>query len=415
VKLPAVLFDLDMTLLDTSALMEARAQQDWNFVTNHLHLARPFSVNPEPAPHKVPALLRQLGHKVAVVTSSPRWYAEALLARFEVSYDVLVAAGDYTRYKPDPEPLQKALAHLGVAPADAYYVGDAEEDFEASFHAGIRSIGAGWNPAVADLWKTAPDVFLYHPGFLLRPDLLPQLGYVAEVLAEGRTPLIHPGSFLRCGTPARVSLGRYFPSKDARYATHALTHRVLELKNDDAPSALFGAALANYVKVMQPQPFYATGVPPKPSQPRIRFAATLQAMKGAVPEVSVVLDGLYATREVEDYKLANYENRAELIAGAFASKYPSWASQSVLLVDDVLTSGATTDECARVLAAHQAGSVHTVCLAADQNATARLCPRSLCSGRLKIRFRGYDSCPFWGCSEWRRDGSGCVYTEDFVE
>jgi len=413
--LPAIIFDLDMTLLDTSALLPARNAGNWGYVWRNLGLARPFVVDPpQPAPHEIPGILRGLGHPVAIVTSSPRNYAEALLTQFNVPYDQLVAAGDTTRYKPDPEPLEKALELLGVAPADAYYVGDAKEDFEASYHAGIKSIGAGWNPEVEGLWKTAPDILLYHPGFLQRPQLLARTGYVAEVLAAGLTPFIHWGSVLRCDSPTRVALGRYFPSKDARYAKHPLTNRVLELKDSDGPSALFGTAVANYVKIMQPQPFYATCVPPKPQVARIRFAQTLQFMQQQVSGVSIVPDGLYATREVKDYKKANYDQRRKLIAGAYASKYNNWDSKHVLLLDDVLTSGATMDECADVLLANKAGSVHTISLSVDQHASARVCPRPECDGRLSLKPNRRYGTHFWGCSRWKKDKTGCNYTEDYI-
>ncbi|WP_230770123.1 ComF family protein [Sphingomonas sp. Leaf4] len=56
--------------------------------------------------------------------------------------------------------------------------------------------------------------------------------------------------------------------------------------------------------------------------------------------------------------------RAKAVAGAFACGDPAlFRGQAVLLVDDVHTSGSTTDGCARVLLAAGAASVRVLCWA----------------------------------------------------
>ena len=47
-----------------------------------------------------------------------------------------MASGDTEYSTPDPQPLTMALDTLGVAPEDAYYVGDSTVDVKASYHAG---------------------------------------------------------------------------------------------------------------------------------------------------------------------------------------------------------------------------------------------------------------------------------------
>jgi hypothetical protein len=81
---------------------------------------------------------------------------------------------------------------------------------------------------------------------------------------------------------------------------------------------------------------------------------------------------------------------------------------------DVLTSGSTMDECTRFLMANKAGRVHTVVLAADQNVSARLCPQTGCDGRLTLKPNKWKGMHFWGCSRWKKDKTGCNYTEDYV-
>ena len=95
------LFDLDMTLVDTSALATLRKTQQWHLVAANMHLVRAFRALPGGvAPHEMPAALSMAGHRVGIVTSSPRPYAEEITRLFRIPYDVLA-----TMYR-----------HLGIDP-----------------------------------------------------------------------------------------------------------------------------------------------------------------------------------------------------------------------------------------------------------------------------------------------------------
>ena len=59
---------------------------------------------------------------------------------------------------------------------------------------------------------------------------------------------------------------------------------------------------------------------------------------------------LIRVRETSTQTKLNAAHRRTNIAGAFQVRHPEWVTQRrVLLVDDVMTTGATLDECARVL------------------------------------------------------------------
>ena len=69
-------------------------------------------------------------------------------------------------------------------------------------------------------------------------------------------------------------------------------------------------------------------------------------------------------RETGQQTKLNAARRWENIAGAFEVKRPEWVAQRrILLVDDVMTTGATLDECARVLKRAGAHTVWAVTLA----------------------------------------------------
>ena len=52
--------------------------------------------------------------------------------------------------KPSPLMLQRALSALGLAPADAVYVGDAPADVQASRNAGILSVAISREPILGE-------------------------------------------------------------------------------------------------------------------------------------------------------------------------------------------------------------------------------------------------------------------------
>ena len=129
----AILFDLDMTLVDSSRLDGDRAAGFWQRALSRIDELRYFPATVGPPPHAIPGLLKDAGKSIAVVTSSPRDYAQAVLDRLGIRPDVLVAYHDTEAHKPDPEPLQLAMQQLGVAPSDCIYVGDDPIDAEAAF------------------------------------------------------------------------------------------------------------------------------------------------------------------------------------------------------------------------------------------------------------------------------------------
>jgi len=57
--------------------------------------------------------------------------------------DIAVGVLDVARPKPFPDMLDKCLAHFGLEPAEAIYVGDAPSDRQAAAAAGLFFIGVG--------------------------------------------------------------------------------------------------------------------------------------------------------------------------------------------------------------------------------------------------------------------------------
>lgn len=92
--------------------------------------------------------LRQVGVKIAVVTSKRRPSVEMAIETFpelgEVS-DHFVTMEDTEEHKPHPAPLLKGLELLGDVPvSEAAYVGDSPHDVEAARAAGLTSVAVSW-------------------------------------------------------------------------------------------------------------------------------------------------------------------------------------------------------------------------------------------------------------------------------
>lgn len=414
----AVIFDLDMTLVDSSALTGMRNQGYWSQAIAGIPSGiKPFasSVCPGLSAHELPARLAAAGYRVGIVTSSPRHYAEAVLAQLNVTPDAMVCGLEAGACKPDPAPIIRCVTLLGVPSSETVYVGDAEEDFAAAYHAKVGSIGAGWAPGASSLFRTAPDVRVVDPAALLNPADLPKMGYLAEVVAAGREPILHPGSALECGAPGVIALGRYYPLRTEEHLSSILSEAILDFKNNPQRASLFAAvvtwALA-WIRAVNASLLtadYLVCVPRKPSQPTCRFDPVLNAVKVALAgQLPMPLpDALFAKNEVVDYKKLSPSERAVVISGVFGSKY-TYNNKRVLILDDVFTFGGTLGDCARAVSLHS-GVPAGLTFAVDQKGFGeRECP--LCGGTLRVTKNKNDGSRFWGCRNYWT--TGCRYREN---
>jgi pyrophosphatase PpaX len=91
------------------------------------------------------------------------------LPGLEQRFDVLVGADDTERHKPDPDPILEALRRLGVAAAEAAYVGDSPFDVRAAKAAGVFAVAVGWGGIHGEkvLRAEEPDAFVQRAEELL--------------------------------------------------------------------------------------------------------------------------------------------------------------------------------------------------------------------------------------------------------
>lgn len=146
----AVLLDLDQTLVLTSPLLPLREQQRWQEIDLLLHL----TVLPQ-GTHEFLRQAQELA-VLGVVTSSPRSYAEKILACHQIALPVLAAYEDTEHHKPHPDPLLKALTILEIPASRCLYVGDTTTDMIAAIEAGLRPLGLCWDGSLQELAASFP-------------------------------------------------------------------------------------------------------------------------------------------------------------------------------------------------------------------------------------------------------------------
>lgn len=95
----------------------------------------------QPEVKKVLAELQQK-YKLGIVSSrvADGIYKLPQLAEVVPFFEVIITYEDTQRHKPDPQPLQLALAELEADPLEAVYIGDAASDIQAAQAAGMKMI-----------------------------------------------------------------------------------------------------------------------------------------------------------------------------------------------------------------------------------------------------------------------------------
>jgi pyrophosphatase PpaX len=199
---PAVLFDLDGTLIDSIELIlnsaryafqklgrEAPSDEEWTAgigiplftmfgryardaadqraliaayreyqLEHHDRLVRCYDAVVDTVGE-----IRARGHEIAIVTSKSEYLSLRALALVGLArhVDTVVGCDATSRHKPDPEPVRFALHRLGRAPHEAVFVGDSVHDLLAGNAAGVRTFAALWGAFKRqDLESGSPSAWL---------------------------------------------------------------------------------------------------------------------------------------------------------------------------------------------------------------------------------------------------------------
>ncbi|HEX4306494.1 MAG TPA: HAD-IA family hydrolase [Solirubrobacterales bacterium] len=410
VLIKAVIFDLDDTLLDSSALTDARDRREWRKVLSGLGSVRPFEVaEDEVEVVDLPGEVRARGMAVGLLTHSPENYAEALLKRHGIKVGAMVTGSDGFPNKPDPGGLLAVAKELGVEPGECAYVGDAVGDFGAAAAAGMVSIGVSWSGAAPDSWRHGwPDIAVNRPARLLEYlDGVVGLEPLGEAMAAEVEGVGHWGSLLQLGANT-FGLGRYFPTTDRRHPGQPLSRLLIDSKTGAEAQERLGRLFEGLaaVNITNP-PELIVSVPPAPDGTD-RFGPARAALADLydAEDGGGVLRQLYG---VEDYKSTRRGDRAAKVVDRFEASGPL-EGRRIVLLDDVLTSGAQSEACRVALREAGAGGVSIIVAGIAQDSLPDPCPK--CEiGTVRTKRRGSDGHEFLGCTRW----PNCWWSEDLPD
>ncbi len=123
-------------------VIESARKRFLDIYGNHLVVeTRPYPGVVETLEH-----FSRLGKKMALVTNKPESLAIGILEQLDLSdfFGVVLGGDSLSRRKPHPEPVEKVLSELGVAPEKGVFVGDSPIDCETGKAAGLCTIGAAY-------------------------------------------------------------------------------------------------------------------------------------------------------------------------------------------------------------------------------------------------------------------------------
>ena len=125
----AILFDLDMTLVDTSSLLELRKNRKWSQVYRNIPGTTLY-----PGVINLLKKLRSDGVKMGVVTNSPTKYARKVVSYHDIKLEILTGYHDTANHKPSPDPIIHGIRKLNLNHGDDLiaYVGDESDDITAA-------------------------------------------------------------------------------------------------------------------------------------------------------------------------------------------------------------------------------------------------------------------------------------------
>ncbi|MEA2018071.1 MAG: HAD-IIIA family hydrolase, partial [Campylobacterota bacterium] len=134
-----IVFDFDLTLFNSSNLEEFRNTRQWSKVYEKLKECSFY-----PNALNVISQLKKAGVKIAIATNAPEKYVSQALAFNNVSVDFLVAYHNVKNHKPDPEVIYKILQKFSLSTKDIVYVGDNDIDYNTAKNANVKFFAVDW-------------------------------------------------------------------------------------------------------------------------------------------------------------------------------------------------------------------------------------------------------------------------------
>lgn len=441
----AIIFDFDNTIANTDSLREIRESGRYEHLTPEV-LQRVKMYRP------VPKLLRDLadaGVKIGLVTNSGRRYVELLLNHLGLAevFSVVVTYSEVKSEgkKPSPRGLQMALDHLEVLPSwRILYIGDDNNDQLAAYKAHITPVLPTWAsprpisvvPALAMNSQMIID-FINNPAeYKLFAEQCSEKG-TAKFKRKGVyfLPLDGDGNVVPMKSKmASICLGRYYSQKGATTALFHDRHelsKIIASKADSNPFVAPDYWIDLLVHVVENAAEFALGngeifdvvtiIPGKQGKDR-RLERILDRVRQRVegkPNVPEFLSNVFFfVADAVSQKTLDWRERAMEAERALHIN-PAVKShvrgKRVMVIDDVLTSGATLARARALLLSGDAEAVLGVAIAKTVSILEdeRSCP--VCQRMMRVRLNKTIGSRFWACTGYFDEENKCTHTEALVK
>lgn len=135
----SIIFDLDLTLIDTTCLESYRHNRQWQEAYQRIPDTKMYE-----GISGVMDIIRKYNIPCAIVSTSPRPYVEKTVAHYDLPVQHIVSYHDAKPIKPHPAQMLKALELMGKTAKEVISFGDRVIDIQASNAAGIESVACFW-------------------------------------------------------------------------------------------------------------------------------------------------------------------------------------------------------------------------------------------------------------------------------
>jgi len=320
-----IIVDLDGTLVDTSAVAGLRAQRQWREVESQIQRCTPYNEAVD-----LINTARAAGIKVALFTNSPSNYVRVIFKHFQLAVDYVVAYHDVRDHKPASEGVEKIRNRFGVSCEEMIFIGDSELDRECALNAQVKFFAADWGEAspIETRRSSAAEILEYigsgiaHRQKQSRTNLIQDghrfyLGYYLDGIKQEVWAFKNrEKSAVERWINKALEVSDTLPRIDV--VVRALGHAELDASTNGTSLDLFGARLAASI-----------GAEYRP-------------------------DCLHKSRSLAKSTMCSAKERAQQVHGVYCATLGLAASQdksglTFLVVDDVMTSGATTGDIVRAL------------------------------------------------------------------
>lgn len=435
-----IIFDLDDTLVSTSKLQQYREHGDREGLRENISSSKLF------APvHRILEEIKARGIQLALVTNSPRWYTEALLAYHDIDvFDTVICYDEvgFDGIKPSPKGINLALSNLKQScHAPVIYVGDQESDFIAAYSAGIKPIAPSW--ATRHPIDQVPAAIINSDTLIASLENYSEISLIADRTAFNRAfdfpktqlnfiPLNEKGQVVPLDKKdvKLIAFGRYFSQGSPLTAS---LHEAHQLSKDIFAKELSSTYLipqyyvSLFSRVVETLPQYAFGydgahfdiitvIPAKKNkngrlENMLKRVASITSTKSTfIPDLFEFATGAVSLKTLgaKEVRLAELKKNLHL-----KSKYvEDVKGKSILIVDDVITTGATFLRAFELLESAGATLTFGACLAKTVSVREdmKFCPE--CNRIMKVRTNHTSGIHFYGCTGFFEDENRCKYNEE---